>query len=316
MKHRLSLEHIEEASRAVDPVFLHTPQFHAESLSDALGCQLIVKVETLNPIRSFKGRGADYFFVHNPQVERVVCASAGNFGQGMAYAARKRGARLTVFASVNANPLKLERMRALGAELRLEGMDFDAAKQAAREYAAREGLQFVEDGRDVEFSEGAGTMAVELLRYPEPFGAVVVPLGNGAMIAGIARWVKAHAPSTQVIAVCAAGAPSMERSWRAGRVVETDSISTIADGIGVRVPVPEAVQDLQGLLDEVLLVEDSVILQAMRLAHQHLGLVLEPSGAVGIAALMDHREMFAGKRVATILCGGNLTPEQMRGWLA
>jgi threonine dehydratase len=316
MKHRLSLEHIEEASRGVDPVFLHTPQFHAESLSDVLGCELVVKVETLNPIRSFKGRGADYFFVRNPQVERVICASAGNFGQGMAYAARKRGARLTVFASVNANPLKLERMRALGAEVRLEGVDFDAAKQAAREYAARNGIQFAEDSRDVEFSEGAGTMAVELLRYPQPLGAVVVPLGNGAMIAGIARWVKAHAPNVQVIGVCAAGAPAMERSWRAGRVVQTESIQTIADGIGVRLPVPEAVQDLQGLLDEVLLVEDSLILQAMRLAHQHLGLVLEPSGAVGIAALLDHREMFAARRVATILCGGNLTPEQMRGWLS
>lgn len=312
--HRLSLENIQQAARTVDPVFLHTPQFSAESLSEALGIELVVKVETLNPIRSFKGRGADYFFVRNPSLPQVVCASAGNFGQGMAYAARKRGVRLTVFASVTASPLKLARMQALGANVRLAGEDFDAAKLVAKEYAAVNGLVFVEDSRNVEFSEGAGTMGLELLRYPKSFDTLLIPLGNGAMIAGIARWVKAQAPGVKVIGVSAAGAPAMERSWRSGTLVQTLSIATIADGIGVRIPVPEALEDLQGLVDEVLLVEDHATLQAMRLLHQHLGLVLEPSGAVGIAALLAHPQ-FKGQRLATILCGGNLTEEQMKAWL-
>lgn len=312
--HRLRLEHIQQAARTIDPIFLHTPQFPAESLGEVLRVELVVKVETLNPVRSFKGRGADYFFVRNPNLPEVICASAGNFGQGMAYAARKRGVKQTVFASVNANPLKIARMQALGAEVRQVGEDFDAAKLAAKEYAAGHGLLFVEDSRNVEFSEGAATMGLELLRYPKPFDALLIPLGNGAMIAGVARWVKARAPEVQVIGVSAAGAPAMEQSWRSGTLVQTPFISTIADGIGVRIPVPEALEDLKGLVDKVLLVEDPTILQAMRLVHQHLGLVLEPSGAVGIAALLAHPQ-FQGQRVATILCGGNLTKEQMKEWL-
>jgi threonine dehydratase len=316
VNHRIKLEYIEEAAQKVDPVFLNTPQFRAESLSEVLGCEVVVKVETLNPIRSFKGRGADYFFVRNPDTKEVVCASAGNFGQGMAYAARERGAKLIVFASEKANPLKLGRMKSFGAEVRLYGQDFDAAKALGKEYAKQNNLQFVEDSRDTEFTEGAGTMAVELLRYPQPFDAMVVPLGNGAMIAGIARYVKAKSPQTKIIGVCAAGAPAMEQSWREGRFIQTESINTIADGIGVRVPVPEALQDMKDLLEDVLLVEDAQIIQAMKLVHQHLGVVLEPSGAVGIAALMNNKTMFADQCVATILCGGNLTNDQIKQWLS
>ena len=315
MNHRIKLEYIEEASRTIDPVFLNSSQLHAESLSEILGCELIVKVETLNPIRSFKGRGADYFFVRNPNVKEVVCASAGNFGQGMAYAARKRGVKQIVFASEKANPLKLERMKSLGAEVHLHGQDFDAAKTFGKEYAKQNNLQFVEDSRDTEFTEGAGTIAVELLHYPKPFDAVVVPLGNGAMITGIARYVKAQSPRTKIIGVCASGAPAMEKSWREGKFIETESIATIADGIGVRVPVPEALDDIKDLLADVLLVEDSQTIEAMKLAHQHLGVVLEPSGAVGVAALMNNKSLFARQRVATILCGGNLTHEQIKTWL-
>lgn len=316
MNHRLKLEHISEAARRIDPVFLNSPQYNCEGLSEVLGCELVLKVEIINPIRSFKGRGADYFFVRNPEVREVVCASAGNFGQGMAYAARKRGIKQVVYASEKANVLKLERMRAFGAEVRLHGNDFDAAKLAGKEYARQNGLVFAEDSRDVEFSEGAGTIAVELLRYSKPFDAVVVPLGNGAMIAGIGRWLKAHSPQTKVIGVCAAGAPAMERSWRSGTMVQTGSINTIADGIGVRLPVPEALEDLKGLVDEVLLVEDARTIEAMKLIYAHSGLQVEPSAGVGVAAVRENPGLFAGKRVATILCGSNVTAEQARMWFA
>ncbi|MGL4610406.1 MAG: threonine ammonia-lyase [Trueperaceae bacterium] len=315
MNQRIKPSHIEEASRTVDPVFLNSPQFHAESLSEVLGCELVVKVENMNPICSFKGRGADYFFVRNPDIKEVVCASAGNFGQGIAYAARKRKAKSIVFASEKANPLKLWRMKSFGADVRLHGADFDAAKLAGKDYAKQNGLHFVEDSRDTEFTEGAGTMAVELLRYPKAFDAFVVPLGNGAMIAGIARYVKEKSPQTKVIGVCAAGAPAMEQSWRANTFIQTEKVATIADGIGVRVPVPEALEDIKGLVDDILLVEDSQTIEAMKLAHQHLGVVLEPSGAVGIAAIMNNKTFFSKQRIATILCGGNLTSEQIKQWL-
>jgi threonine dehydratase len=314
--HRLSLERIEQAAGIIDPVFLNSPQFRAETLEQQLGCRVVVKVETLNPIRSFKGRGAEYFTATLEGHPHLVCATAGNFGQGMAFAARKRGLRLTIFASVNANPLKVERMRALGAEVRLVGENFKVAHSAAKVFAAETGAQLIEDGRIPAITEGAGTIGLELLRWPEPFDAILVPLGDGALLAGVARWVKAHRPATQMIGICANGAPAMERSWRARQVQELGGTETIADGIEVQNPYPEAVADLVGLADDILLVEDHALMAAMKQAHRELGAVLEPAGAAGLAALTTYRERFKGQLIGTILTGGNVTAEQMRQWLS
>ena len=153
-------------------------------------------------------------------------------------------------------------------------------------------------------------------RWPEPLDAVLVPLGNGALLAGMGTWLRAHRPDTRVIGVCAASAPAMALSWRAGRPVATEAADSIADGIAVRVPVEEAVEDLRHVVDEVLLVDEAAIVAAMRLVFETLGLVVEPAGVVGIAAAAVHRARFAGARVATPLCGGNLTAQQARRWLA
>lgn len=312
---RITPADVAAAVDLIDPVFRNTPQFASDSLSAELGAETVVKVETLNPIRSFKGRGADYFMHHHVAEGggQVVCASAGNFGQGMAFAARARSVSLTVFAAHSANPLKIERMRQLGADVRLDGDDFDAAKLAARDYAERAGARFVEDSRDVEPTIGAGTIGVELFAA-DAFDAVIVPLGNGALLAGVGCWVKHVSPATTVIGVCAAGAPAMEESWRAGRAITHDRIATIADGIGVRVPVPEALGDIRPVTDDIVLADDAQIIDAMRLAHRHLGLVVEPAGAAGLAALIAHPRLRRG-RIAVVLCGGNLTTTQMREWL-
>ena len=312
-KPRLSLERIAEAATAIDPVFLDSPQFLAESLG--LDCRLVVKVETLNPIRSFKARGTEFLTTSVDGGTALACATAGNFGQGMAWSARKRGLPLTVFTAVDANPLKIERMRALGADVRPVGEDFDAAHDFARDFAAETGARLVEDGRDAEIAEGAGTIGVELLRWPERFDSIVVPLGDGALLAGIARWVKAHQPSVRVVGVCAAGAPAMEVSLRTGSRFTLPRTDTIADGIAVRSPFPEAIEDLTGVVDDVLLVEDDAIVDAIRRAHRDLGVVLEPAGAAGLAAVLAHGERFAGRLVATVLTGGNATAEQLREWL-
>src|SRR6185295_4444339 len=153
------------------------------------------------------------------------------------------------------------RMRALGAEVKIAGADFDAAKEAGRAWARGEGLPFVEDGREPWITEGAGTIGVEMLERDDAFDAILVPLGNGALLNGVARWIKAASPATEVIGVCAAGAPSMERSWRKGPgapVVETERTDTIADGVAVRIPIAEAVADMHGLVDDVMLVPDDV----------------------------------------------------------
>ena len=311
----ISIDRIREAADAIDPVFLHTPQFASEPLSERTGVQTILKVESVNPIRSFKGRGADYLMHRlGADAGTIVCASAGNFGQGMAYACRKRGIALTVFAAQNANPLKIERMRRLGARVELRGDDFDEAKDAARRHAEDDGHLFVEDGLLGAITEGAGTIAVELTQAPDSIDAVFVPLGNGALVNGVGTWLKYRSPRTRVIAVCAESAPSMALSWKSRKPMTAPG-STIADGIAVRVPVAEAVATMAKTVDDVMLVSDEEMRLAMRRLFIDAGLVVEPAGAAGIAAIAIRAKEFADRRVAAILTGGNLTEQQIRDWL-
>ncbi len=314
---RLSLENIAASVRAIDPVFLNTPQFESDTLSAELAMRVVLKVETVNPIRSFKGRGAEFFISRLPADSKpLVCASAGNFGQGLAFAARKRKLPLVVYAAENANATKIERMRQLGADVRLSGRDFDAAKEHAHKFAEETGARFVVDGLEPAVSEGAGTISVELCRWHAPFDVVLIPLGDGALLAGMGLWMKAHSPATRIIGVCAAGAPVMQMSWRDHKIRRTESADTIADGIAAREPVPEALADVESVVDEILLVDDGAIIKAMQMAFRHHGLVVEPAGAAGLAAALVYNEKFRGANVATPLTGGNLTPEQIRQWLS
>ena len=317
MDSAISVGRIRDAARAIDPAFLNSPQFVCEPISEKLGVTTLLKVETVNPIRSFKGRGADYL-IHRlaGTADAMVCASAGNFGQGMAYSGRRQGIQMTVFAATTANPMKLDRMRALGAEVLLEGDDFDSAKAAAERYAVTSGALYVEDGLLGPIGEGAGTIGLELTAQEKNLDAILVPLGNGSLVNGIGTWLRHASPATRVIAVAAAGAPAMEISWREGRPVTTDSTDTIADGIAVRVPVPEALEIMRVTVDEVMLVTDAEILAAMRMLLYDAGLLIEPAGAAGLAALAKRREEWRGTRVAIPLCGGNVTPEQFRSWFS
>jgi threonine dehydratase len=318
--HRIRLSAIIDAQSKIDPVFLNTPQYQCAPLNAVLGCQLTLKVETANPIRSFKGRGGSYlvgsrFRDGTLTGRRVIGASAGNWGQALAYACSAHQLPLTMFASVNANPLKIEMMKMLGAEIVLDGEDFDAAKLAARDFAFETGGVQLVDGLDVEASEGAGTIAVELMQSTEPVDVVLVPLGNGAMLTGMARCIKAVRPSTQVIGVQSTGADAMEKSWRQKTFVEAQSVNTIADGIGVRIPVPEALADMEGLVDDVVLVDDQTIIAAMKLLYHKAGLLVEASGAAGLAAIMENTARFKGCNVATVICGGNITDEQVKRYI-
>lgn len=312
---RVSTNNIAEAFRSIDPVFLRSPQYINPSLSEHFSNRLIIKVETLNPIRSFKGRGADFLLSKADPNVPIICASAGNFGQAMAYACQKRGVQLTVYASVHANPLKIDRMKAFGANVILKGNDFDAAKLEAKNVAKGSGARFVEDSLDIETAEGAGTIGLELLEFPQHIDVLLIALGNGAMINGIGKIFKEKSPRTQIVAVQAAGAPAMIESWRSNKMVTHNSVATIADGIAVRIPVPEALIDMVGTVDDAILVNENSIVQAMQLIHLHAGIVSEPSGAVGIAALIENADRFKDKTVATIICGGNITEQQLKEWL-
>lgn len=318
---RLSINDIARANMLIDPVFLHSPQYICEPLGALWGCELLLKVETQNPIRSFKGRGADFLISElianqgNKPLQKIVCASAGNFGQAIAYSCRKHQIPVTIFASTKANPLKIRRMRELQAEVILFREDFDAAKEEARRVAKVEGNRFIEDAQDVETLIGAGTIGLELLTLPQLLDYLLIPLGNGALFNGIATAMKSKSPTTQLVAVQSVGAPAMIESIESGQLVIHEKIQTIADGIGVRVPIQQALDDMKGLIDKGLLVKEENILEAMKLLHLHAGLVVEPSGAVGIAAILEHQALFAGKRVGVIICGGNLTEEQIKNWL-
>lgn len=306
----IDLDRIEEASAVIDPVFLHTPQYLDERLSETVGRAVTVKLETANPIRSFKGRGADYLMRGVEPGRRVVCASAGNFGQAMAYCGRSRGIPVEVFVAESINPGKRARMEALGATVTLAGPDGEAARIAAEKYAeAHEDVRCLQDGREVRVAEGAGTIGVEL-SVVKDLDAVVLPVGDGALINGVGRWLKAKRPGVRVIGVNAAGAASMRESLRAGHAVSLPEVDTFADGIGVQTPFEEAVARAAELVDEVLVVDDAQLASAMTLAAQHLALLPEPAAVAGLAAIAAG--LVPETAVATVITGANPRPEQLR----
>lgn len=298
----LDLDRIARAATVIDPVFLNSPQYVEPTLAAALGRPVLTKVETLNPLRSFKGRGADFLVSELPAGTTVVCASSGgNFGQGIGYAARRHGLRADVFVSQSTSPVKLARMAALG--VRVHQVDDEPAARAEEFAAQAPDRTFVYDGRDAAIAEGAGTIGIELLRTGG-FDTVVLPLGDGALVTGVARWLKEHAPDVRIIGVGAATAPALAESWRTGAVLAIPKTSTFPAGIAIDRPAPEAVRRTRELVDDMVLVSDEEILAAMHLAARTLGVLLEPAGASGLAAIAN-REI-PGDLVATVLTGANV----------
>jgi threonine dehydratase len=294
----LSLERIEAAQEEIDPVFLETPQFVDERLSAAFGCEVLVKVETLNPIGSFKGRGTWFLARELDPARTWVCATAGNFGQGLAFAARERGARVDVYVSADVSPAKVERMRALGARVEVS----ERRDSAAREHAEDNGGILIKDGLHPAIAEGAGTIGVELGRAA-PVDAVIVQVGDGALISGVARWLKATEPPPRVVGVCASGAPAMADSFAAGRPMSVAGDGTIATALAITEPVPDSLARIAALVDDIVLVDDDDLRRAMELVAGTLGVLVEPAGAAGVAALARHAETIPGDSVAVLLTG-------------
>jgi threonine dehydratase len=314
---RLRLDRVRAAAGEIDPVFLDTPTLLCAPLGEALGCSVTLKIETLNPVRSFKGRGTEAVAARAREqgASHLVCASAGNLGQALAYSGSARGLAVTVVAARSANPLKLRQIAAFGAAVRLEGEDIEDARVLAREVAAAEGAYLVEDSLDLATCEGAATIGLELVRDDPSLDVVLVALGGGAMASGIGYATRSLAGDVEVIGIQPIGAPAMALSWRKRSVVETDTIETIADGVAGRCPIPEVLDDLLVLLDDVVLVGEDSIKAGMRALHEHAGLVVEPSAALGIAAILEDPERFAGRRVTTILCGSNVAPTDFARWV-
>ncbi|GCD92704.1 threonine ammonia-lyase [Embleya hyalina] len=313
---RLDTARIRAARRVIDPVFLDTPLYRCDALEPGLGCAVSIKLETANPIRSFKGRGTELVTsrLADAGARAAVCASAGNLGQALAWSARGRGLDVTVVAPRSAPAAKLDRIRALGAGLELVDGDFDAARERAAAVARHHGIRLVEDSLDLETCEGAATIGLELVSAAPAFDAVLIALGGGAMATGVGHVLKASAPGVEVICVQPLGAPAMTRSWHSRRVVTTDSTDTIADGVASRRPIRAVLDDLLVVADDAVLVREESIRTGMRMLLDHAGLVVEPSAALGIAAILEDRDRFADRHVATIVCGGNVDMPSYHRW--
>ena len=315
MSDPIALSRIEDAYAAISYVFRDSPQYESESLSHLLGASLVIKLETANPIGSFKGRGADWWAKNNPEIRDIVCVSAGNFGQGMAYAARAHGAALHVFAATGANPGKVEAMKRFGAKVHQPADNYADSGRAAKAFAARNGFHFLLDGEAPEITEGAGTIGKELASFPEPIDVVFVPVGDGALINGIGTWFKGHSPATRIVGVCAAGAPAMYQSWKAGKVISTKRTDTIADGIAISEPIPTSVALMRKTTDDIVLIDDTDTIAAMRLLFQSEHIVAEPAGAIALAAALAQKDRIQGQRVAVIVTGANIQAESAPRWL-
>jgi threonine dehydratase len=288
---------IRAAHALIDPVFTHSPQYVHEGLSARLGVPVIVKIETVNPIGCFKGRGTWVVvsgLVGEGQIgpdRGVVCASAGNFGQGVAYAARANRIPAVVFASHHAIRGKIDRMRGLGAEVVQVGEDFDDARGAAEAHARDRDLALIVDGDDVRISTGAGTLVVEVTdavangTLPSP-AIASIPVGNGALINGVGAWMKAAAPDCRVVGVQAEAAPAMTLSWRAGTPIDTDAAATFADGIASRIAIPLAVELMDGRVDDMITVSEDDLRAAQADLTTQLGITVEGAAAASWAGLL------------------------------
>lgn len=314
---RLDTARIRSARQLIDPVFLGTPLYRCEALDPVLGCAVSIKLETANPVRSFKARGteviASQLAGHGPG--GVVCASAGNLGQALAWSGRRRGLEVTVAASRFAPAAKLDRIRALGARLELVDGDIETARERAAAIARHDGIRLVEDSLDIETCEGAGTIGLELAEAGPSFDAVLIALGGGAMATGVGHVLKDLVPGAEVICVQPTGAPAMTLSWRQRRVVTTGPTDTIADGVAGRHPIPAALDDLLLVADDAVLVSEASIIAGMRILFDRAGLVVEPSAALGIAAILEDRDRFTDRHVVTILCGSNVDVDAYRRWV-
>ncbi len=314
---RLDTARIWEARGVIDPIFLDTPLYRCEALESVLGCALSIKLETANPVRSFKARGTELVASQLAKSEQhaVVCASAGNLGQALAWSGRDRGLGVSVVASRFAPEAKLARIRALGARLELVDGDHELARERARVIAQERGVRLLEDSQDIETCEGAATIGLELVNTKPTFDAVLIALGGGALATGVGHVLKERAPEVEVLCVQPLGAPAMTQSWRQGSVVTTDSTNTIADGVAGRRPIAPVLEDLLLVADDAVLVEEVSIIAGMRVLLDRAGLVVEPSAALGIAAILEDRDRFAGRHVVTIVCGSNVDTDAYRRWV-
>ena len=275
---------------------------------------MFLKLESVQPVRSFKLRGALNKLMHIPDDRRaagVITASAGNHGMGVAFAAAAFGVPATVYVPESANALKVDAIKRLGARVVAVGRTYHDAYMGGAAEQKQTGATFVHAYDDLEVIAGQGTIGLELLEDLPSLDTVLVPIGGGGLISGISMYVKSKRPQARVIGVEPAGANAMSRSLEAGRIVTLEHVETIADGLAASAPGALTLELAQRFVDEVLIVQEDEMLHAIRMLFEWEHLVAEPAGAAAIAALLHHHRPAPGERVAVVLSGANISNEVM-----
>jgi threonine dehydratase len=299
----LDFDRVAMAANAMPSAFLASPQYRSESLSQLLGIDVILKVETVNPTGTVASRGAEWWFTCHPEVHRVVCPNADDFGMAMAHAGRSRGIEVELFGPIDADPSKVELLRHAGTIVRLDGDDADEARSEARRYSTLVDGVFVDDGDFAELTEGGATMAAELMPILPEVDAVFVPIGRGSLAHGTGAWCHAHSPRTRVVGVGAERAPGTVRSVREGRVVPSPVAPGAAPEMSVSAPSETAVIALSDSLDDTALVNDRHLGQASAALLKYEGIRAAMDGAAALAAAALAAPGMPGVRVIVPVTG-------------
>jgi len=303
-----ALERIRSAARVVAAHVRRTPTVYSYTFSESAGCDVYLKLENLQRTGSFKMRGALNKIESLSPAERargLVAASAGNHAQGVALAAKLSGSRATIVMPESTPLVKIHRTEGDGADVVLSGATYDDAQRRAREIASERGATLVHPFDDASIIFGQGTVGLEVLEELEGLDTIVVPVGGGGLIAGIALAVKAQAPHIRIVGVQAAGSASMVRSLEAGRKITLDHPDTIADGICVGTPGDLTLDIARRHVDEWATVDDREITEAVAQTMEKSKVVAETAGVAAIAALIAGK-VRGSKRVCAIVSGGNI----------
>ncbi|MBK6865631.1 MAG: threonine ammonia-lyase [Ideonella sp.] len=305
----LTITDIRAAAARLRGQVLDTPCLPSRTLGELLGCEVFLKFENHQFTASFKERGALNKIAQLSAQERargVLAVSAGNHAQGVAYHAQRLGIPATIVMPRFAPAVKVERTRGFGADVVLEGDSFDDARTYGLALAVERGLTLVHPYDDLAVIAGQGTIALEMLAAQPALDTIVVAVGGGGLISGVATAARAVAPAIEVVGVQTERFPAV---WNAVHSAQQPGgQATIADGIGVRSPGALTLPLIRERVDDVLLVSEDDIEQAILMLLEIEKTVVEGAGAVGLAALMKHRARFAGRKVGLILCGGNIEP--------
>ena len=296
-----------------------TPLLPSAALSARLGCDIHIKCENLQPTGAFKVRGGINLLSQLTPAERdrgVVTASTGNHGQSIAYAAGLFDAKATIVVPAGANALKVAAMRRLGAEVIHAGADFDASRQAAEDHADAIGAYFVHSANEPRLIAGVATYSLEIMEAIPDLDVLIVPVGGGSGLSGACIVGKAINPALRVIGVQAEGAPVVYQSWQRRELLAFDRMDTYAEGMATRVAFGLPSGIIWNLVDDIVLVADAELRQATLTILETTRLLAEGAGAAAVAAARKIQASLAGKRVAVVLSGGNLTLDALRQALA